>query len=233
MNTRVILLAGGQGRRLGGSNKALLRRHLPDRTGSRTDVGGGAAETLLHQWCTALTQRQLDGVVVGDPGLERHLTPAASALLRVTQEDPPFSGPAAAVCAGVRALPTVTTYDDAAHRPPEQVLLCAVDIVEPDPLLDWLLGHASHTDTQPSQDGLLPHDGLLAHDAQGRPQWLASLISTEWLRRRVATIAPGEEQGRSLRWLLGAAELRHLAMPPHLGHDVDEPDQATRWGIQL
>lgn len=213
---------------MGGASKALLRRHLPDRTGSRTDAGGGAAQTLLHQWCTAVTQRQLDGVVVGDPGLERHLAPAASALLRVTQEDPPFSGPAAAVCAGVRALPTETTdADDAAHRPLERVLLCAVDIVEPDPLLDWLLEAASHADTQPGGDGLLPHDG------QGRPQWLASLISAEWLRRRVATIAPDEEQGRSLRWLLGTAELRHLAMPPQLGHDVDEPGQAKRWGIQL
>ena len=227
VKTRVILLAGGRGRRLGGANKALLRRRLPDQT-SGVPGTDGPAMTLLSQWCSALAARGVSGVVVGEPALDQHLTPAASALLRVVQEDPPFSGPAAAVCAGVRALPAENQNNDGSTGGPwEQVLLSAVDIAEPDPLLGWLLDNASQALAEPGQVGLLPHDG------QGRAQWLASVISAGWLRRRVAMIPPGAEQGASLRWLLSTAPLRHLRMPPHLGCDIDDADQARRFGIQL
>lgn len=222
----MILLAGGRGRRLGGANKALLRRTPPDQTTGATSSGRGGT-TLLNQWCSALAGYGISGVVVGNPALEQHLTPAASALLQVTQEDPPFSGPAAAVCAGLRALPAETHHNDGADRPREQVLLSAVDIVEPAALLHWLLDTASHALPEPGHDGLLPHDG------QGRAQWLTSVIDAGWLRRRAATIAPGSEQGQSLRWLLGTAALTHLTMPDHLGDDIDEPHQARRFGIHV
>lgn len=227
VTTRVILLAGGRGQRLGGADKALLRRTLPAQASGAPGADQGGT-TLLSQWCSALAARGISGVVVGDPALHQHLTPAAAASLKVTQEDPPFSGPAAAVCAGMRALPAETQHHDGAmDQPWEQVLLSAVDIAEPAPLLDWLLDNACPAPTEPGQVGLLPHDG------QGRAQWLASVIHAGWLRRRVAMIPPGAEQAASLRWLLGTAPLRHLKMPQHLGADIDDPDQARRFGIQL
>lgn len=225
--TAVILLAGGRGRRLGGANKALLGRG-PSGQGGETTTADPPTTTLLGQWCAALEERGLGGALVGDPTLGEHLSPAAAARLTVTQESPAFSGPAAGVCAGVRALLQRRRADaDAAGAAPEQLLLCAVDVAEPAPLLDWLLRSASRAPLEPGRDGLLPFDG------QGRPQWLASVIAAEWLRRRVGALPPDAELGQSLRWLLGDASLMPLAMPPHLGHDIDDPEQARRFGFQL
>ncbi|WP_300345611.1 molybdenum cofactor guanylyltransferase [Nesterenkonia sp.] len=199
---QAILLAGGRGQRLGGVNKALLRRAAES---------GAESPTLLSLWCAALDARGIGGVVVGAEELAPQVPRARFAL---TQEDPPFSGPAAAVCAGVRAL----------EGSAQQVLLGAVDVVDPGPLLDWLL---SLDLRQPEWHGVLPHD------QQGRPQWLASVISREWLQHRAAQIACGAERGQSMRWLLGPASLRPVTMPPGLGEDIDEPAQARRLGIQL
>ncbi|GAA1825183.1 NTP transferase domain-containing protein [Nesterenkonia flava] len=236
---QIILLAGGRGSRLGGVNKALLRRSpelapappasesagsapsRPPLTGPEPVRSTAAGPTLLQQWVSALAARDITGVVVGDAVLGEHLPPAAESgmgpPLVLTREDPPFAGPAAAVCAGVRALPTPA--DPAGG----QVMLCAVDIAEPAPLLDWLLEAArSH-----------PHTAVLPRDGAGRDQWLASIVEARWLRERVAEIPPGEEEGQSLRWLLSSAQPLRIPLPAGLGHDIDDPHQARRFGVQL
>lgn len=84
-----IVVAGGRSSRLGGSPKALMR---PDRDGAPVLVRG-TVEALIG---LGLPAHRI--AVVGPEGL-----PLPDGVLR-TREDPPFSGPAAALAAGALAL---------------------------------------------------------------------------------------------------------------------------------
>ncbi|RJN31645.1 molybdenum cofactor guanylyltransferase [Nesterenkonia natronophila] len=200
VNAHAVLLAGGAGRRLGGTDKALLDR---------------AGRTLLDHWATALAERGVSGVVVGPQHLSRHLTPH----LRLTREDPPLSGPAAAVCAGVRALPPANSEDAS-----EAVLLFAVDMVNPGPLLDWLV------EWLPVLQGT-GEQAVVPRDAEGRFQMLSSAVGRAWLQQRVDRLLPGEEVGQSLRWLLDGAQTAHPVLPYDLSGDVDTPEDARRHSV--
>lgn len=202
--TRVqsVLLAGGAGSRLGGVDKALLARN--DRT-------------LLEHWTDALAEREVSGVVVGSDHLRRHLR--SDVLL--TREVPPLSGPAAAVCAGVRALAQVGPAE-----PAEVLLLLAVDTVDPGPLLDWLLDWIPAL-RETGEEAMVPRD------QQGQFQMLSCAVTRVWLSNRVSHLAPGEETGRSLRWLLTAAPTAHPLMPAGLGRDVDTPEDAQQLRVTL
>jgi molybdopterin-guanine dinucleotide biosynthesis protein A len=79
-----VLLAGGRGSRLGGTDKAALRL---------------GEVTLLQSALTALRGARV--VVVGPPHLAA--TPAPMPFV-VVREEPAFAGPAAAIAAGVTAL---------------------------------------------------------------------------------------------------------------------------------
>ncbi|RMI09143.1 ATP-binding cassette domain-containing protein, partial [Cellulomonas triticagri] len=78
-----VVLAGGTARRLGGVDKTAL------------DVGGRA---VLDRLLTGLRPSVPDVVLVADPGT------ATSPWPRRVREDPPGSGPAAALAAGARAV---------------------------------------------------------------------------------------------------------------------------------
>ncbi|WP_157984048.1 NTP transferase domain-containing protein [Nesterenkonia muleiensis] len=197
---RAVLLAGGAGKRLGGADKALL------------DHGG---RTLLEHWTAALADREFSGVVVGPEHLGENLPDG----FLLTREDPPLAGPAAAVCAGVRAL------DGAGSAAPDDVvLLLAVDVVDPVALLGWL------------QDWLPPlsragEQAVVPRDAQGQFQMLSSAFRHSWLSQRVAGLRPGEETSQSLRWLLEGARTVHPILPAGLGADVDTAEDAQRLGV--
>lgn len=197
---RTVLLAGGTGSRLGGADKALL-------------VSGG--RTLLEQWTDALAARGIGGVVIGPEHLSEYLP---DTLLR-TREDPPLSGPAAAVAAGVRAIDGSQTVG-----PDDVLLLLAVDVVDPAALLDWLLEWLP---------GLESEQAIVPRDQQGRFQMLSSAINHRWLSRRVAGLSQREEVGQSLRWLLGGARTAHPVLPEGRGLDVDTPEDAQRLNVDL
>jgi len=80
-----IVLAGGAGRRMGTGLKPLV------------PVGG---EPMLRRVLRALADAA-QIVVVGPDDLANHLTTA----VRLTREEPPGSGPVAAIAAGARLLP--------------------------------------------------------------------------------------------------------------------------------
>lgn len=214
-----VLLAGGRGSRLGGVDKALLTRD---------------GVPLLQHWCAALLARSVPTVVVGPPHLAAHLPSPGSeyagespggpqaaegaeehTLLRLTREDPPLAGPAAAVAAGVRRLAADDQLPVAGH-----VLLLAVDTIDPPALLDAL-------------QELAPAPGatVIPVDAEGRAQMLASLVDAAALRRRVAALDPGEEVGRPLRWLLEGFTVEHPSLPEGLGRDVDTAEDAAELGV--
>lgn len=202
MRAQAVLLAGGAGSRLGGLEKALLKRE---------------GRTLIAHWTDALLEREIPGVVVGSEHLRGHIP----GQILLTREDPPLSGPAAAVCAGVRAL-----IQSSPAQPAEVFLLLSVDTVDPGPLLDWLL------DWLPALHDT-GEDAVVPRDQGGQFQMLSSAVDRAWLSRRVAQLAPGEETGRSLRWLIGAAPTAHPLLPEGLGQDVDTTDDARHLGVAL
>lgn len=205
-----VLLAGGTGSRLGGADKALLRR-------------GGA--TLLQDWLEALVAREIAVAVVGPPHLGAQLdapqssrgAAGAAPEVLLTREDPPLSGPAAGVAAGVRAL---AAADLLPHE--GQVLLLAVDTVDPGALLDALQGVAPG-----------PGRGVIPVDAAGREQRLASMVDAAALRRTVDALAPGQEVGWPLRRLLEGLAVDHPRLPAGLGRDVDTAADAAALGIEV
>lgn len=190
-----VLLAGGAGRRLGGADKARLRRD---------------GSTLMQHWTEALAQRGVPTVVVGPESLRADL-PAGTLL---TREDPPLGGPAAAARAGLLALEEAGLL---AERP-GRVLLAAVDVVDPAPLLDWLLA-------QPQQAG---SHAVIPQDSTGRLQLLASLIPERPLRARAQEVTAAQAEGRPLRFMLEGIAATHPTMPEGLGADVDTPEDARR-----
>ncbi|GFZ78230.1 NTP transferase domain-containing protein [Nesterenkonia alkaliphila] len=200
-DVQAVLLAGGAGTRLGGADKALLIHR---------------GRTLLEHWGAALAERGVGTAVVGG----EHLRPQLPAGFRLTREDPPLSGPAAAVCAGVRALPPVE------GTPAHTVLLLSVDTVDPGPLLDWLAGWLPPVSAAGEQ-------ATVPRDREGRFQMLSAAVSGAWLRRRVAALSPGQETGQSLRWLLKGARTVHPVLPAGLGRDVDDHQDARALGIDL
>lgn len=223
---RAVLLAGGGGRRLGGVDKARLRR------GERT---------LLEHWTAELLRRQIPAVVVGPEELRADLPPQ----MLLTREDPPLGGPAAAVRAGMLALEQggllsgagPTEAGPASTEPASteagatgvgsagvgsaatpRILLAAVDVVDPAPLLDWLLA-------QPQQAG---SHAVIPQDSTGQLQLLASLIPERALRARAQEMTAAQAEGRPLRILVEGIDAVHPRMPAGLGADVDTPEDAHR-----
>ncbi|TLP80052.1 molybdenum cofactor guanylyltransferase [Nesterenkonia sphaerica] len=201
-SVHAVLLAGGAGSRLEGRDKALLIRQ---------------GRTLLDHWTAALDERGVTGVVVGPA----HLRPHLPVHLRLTREQPPLSGPAAAVCAGVRALPPAAT-----DEPDAAVLLLSVDTVDPGPLLDWL---------RPRLPVLRPdgHDAVVPQDAHGRLQMLSCAVRLAWLGQRVERLEPSQAAGKSLRWLIDGVSAAHPVLPSEMGNDVDTAEDARRHSIEL
>lgn len=180
-----VLLAGGAGSRLGGVDKAALRLD-------------GAA--LLDRALAALARAGVEVVVVGPPrGLPG---------VREAREDPPGSGPAAAVVAGLAALPPV-----------EEVLLLAVDLPRLPEALPLLLAAP------------LGPDGVVVEDADGRTQWLLGRYRGAALEAAAATL--GDPADRPLRALLGALDLAPVRLPAGLELDVDTVADARRAGVAL
>ncbi|MDP3209159.1 MAG: NTP transferase domain-containing protein, partial [Rhodoglobus sp.] len=125
-----VILAGGRGSRLGGASKArLLRGHV----------------TLLE-----LAIRATDGarqvVVVGDVDEDPGYT--------LTRETPAFSGPVAAVAAGVSLL---------SPAPGDFTLVLACDIPDSAAAVTALRLHV---------EGRATADGAIARDATGHQQYL-------------------------------------------------------------
>lgn len=183
-----ILLTGGTSRRLG-TDKALVR------------VEG---ETLARRSAAVLRS------VCGDLCVE--VGPGHSALPAV-REDPPGTGPLAAIVAGLDAL-AVTAADTVV------VLACDLPRVEP-ALLELLLGIGG--------DGAVP-------EWAGRAQTLCAVYGPRVVAEMRLRHAAGE---RSLRWVPASgvtlvSEARWQAVVAAFAlHDLDTPDDAADLGITL
>lgn len=180
-----VILAGGFGRRLGGADKPAIvvdGRTLLDRA-VEAAVHAGAAET----------------VVVGP----RRDT---SVPVRWTREEPPGSGPLAALAAGVAVL----------LARPRAVVVLAADLPLVSSELVGRLVLALRDDV----------DGAAVADAGGRVQPLVAAYRTGPLR--VALDAVGDPRDRAFRDLL--PHLRLVTVVDAAGaSDIDTPGDLARW----
>ncbi|MCC9178444.1 molybdenum cofactor guanylyltransferase [Arthrobacter sp. zg-Y750] len=192
-----VILAGGRSSRLGGSPKALLR------TGGRTLL-----ETTLD--AVAGARR----VAVVGPGSLLPLLEDASRETVLVREEPEFGGPAAAVAAGLEALPASGDW----------TLVLACDMPRIASAAGVLLDAAGSDDS----DG---DSTLLALDADGRSQPLAGLYRTADLRQAVLGHAPGGLTNMSMKALLARVQWRGVDVPPMSTADVDTWADARILGV--
>lgn len=199
MSVQAVLLAGGRGRRLGGEDKALLLRD---------------GRPLILHWQEALEERRVPFVVVGPEHLRRALGPEAL----LTREKPVWGGPAAAARTGALVLDEGRPW----------TLLLAVDVVDPAPLLDWVIQELMQWKQRAAVPGDAQPEAMVPRDGEGRLQYLSSAIASSALHRRAADFSDTQIGGRPLRVLLEGFRAVHPTMPERLGEDIDTPEDALR-----
>lgn len=177
-----IVLAGGRGSRLGGADKTAL-------------VLGGS--TVLERVLDALDEASRV-VVVGDIDVDRD-------DVTVVQEQPRFSGPAAAIGAGLAHTPSPWVFIAACDQP---FLAEAVR-----PLLDARTG-----------------DGVVAVDAEGRRQHLTSIVRSSALRNAVSE--QPTLTNCSVHALLAPLDLVEVPLSVRATHDVDTWHDLEELGVE-
>lgn len=178
-----ILLAGGRASRVDGAAKPLF------------DVGG---RTLLAAAVTAATDAAARPITVVAPVLDKTLP------VDWVREDPPFTGPAAAV---VAALASWSEDDD-----PAWTLVLACD----------LPGTGAAVRRLVDDIPLLPSDsdGVCLADTSSRPQWLIGAYRTGALRA-AASVLPDAGRDAPVRALLDDLAITVVVAPDDLTRDVD------------
>ena len=210
MHFDAVILAGGKSSRLGGVPKAQLRYD-------------GA--TLLQRAVAAARGAGRVVVVGPDPGTLPYGTLTA-------REDPPYSGPAAAIAAGLLALEgQVGEGQDGEGQegvvpPPEHapwVLVLACDMPLAAAAVPVLLQElAGHEETE----------GAMSISADGRKQPLLGIYRVSALQREVQAAA---EQGglanAAVFRLLARLDLLAVPVPAGSTDDVDTWDDAAALGV--
>lgn len=193
-----IVLAGGRGSRLGGVSKADL-------------VVGG--------------ERLLDRVLGAVAGCTPRIVVAPvdvtvpSGVIR-TRENPPLSGPAAAVAAATEVLD--------AHQPvPGWVLLLACDL----PGVAAAVGPLCGATVDASDDVDAFWASADSNDAW--VQWLVAVVRTRVLANAVDALGPGGCVDSSMGRLLGGLTWRPVAVPATAVDDIDTPADQQRWVREL
>lgn len=213
---QAVVLAGGLSRRLGGTPKAGLILHGQTLLARTVDAAAQLLE--VHEALAATAGVPQDTgpriAVVGPAaqlGLwlgEAHSRPQ----LTVVQEDPPHSGPAAGIAAGLSVLP------DRRGR----VLVLACDMPRAAELLTVLFG---------ALEGLAGDAGVIAVDA-GRAQPLAAIYPEGALRSAVAKAREAHRlQNASVFSLLANVLLKDCPVPEGLAADIDTWDDARAQGL--
>ncbi|MUN06824.1 NTP transferase domain-containing protein [Agromyces luteolus] len=186
--------------------------------GGRAERLGGIAKGDLRVDGTTLLER-----VVAAAGMARHRVVVGDAGATelpgdvvVVREEPPFSGPAAGVAAGVAALPPrpgVAGEDAAAgDAAADAVLLLAGDLPFVAEAIPPLLAAFVGADAARA-------DGAMIVDETGRAQYLTAVVRRAALDDAIA--AAGRLEGASMRRLVAALRLVDVALPGRATMDVD------------
>jgi molybdopterin-guanine dinucleotide biosynthesis protein A len=191
-----VVLAGGRSSRMGSAHKAAL-------------VFGGRS---LLQCAVDAAGDSRSIVVVAPDGLLRGISRVIAA-----REFPAWGGPAAALVAGVEALPEPRA---------EWLLVLACDLPLAGDAVAALLAGA-RLDAAPAD-----LDGVVAVDSAGRRQPLLAVYRTAALELAAAR-RDGPLTGLPLRSLLAGLTLVEVSIDDDLLADVDTPDQARSFGIEV
>lgn len=180
-----ILLAGGRASRVDGAAKPLF------------EVGG---RTLLSAAVEAARDAGARRITVAGPVLDPSLP------VTWVREDPPFSGPAAAVVSALES------WRASADPDPEWTLLLACDLPAVRPAVARLVADIV----------LLPSDtdGICLADAASRPQWLTGAYRTAALRASASAL-PSNGRDASVRALMDDLAIAVVTAGEDLTGDVD------------
>lgn len=200
----VLILAGGEARRLGGADKAMV------------EIGG---RTLLDRVIEACFDAVHDARLPGDDLGEiasAHAVSAASIasaiivvgpprptnrVVRWARENLPGGGPVPAIAAGLSVC-----------RAP-YVGVFAADL----PFLNAATVHSLWTALADSPE----HDGAVAVDEDGREQWLTGVYRRDALLAKIADRSADEMRGLPLRRLAADLRLLRIAPPGQSALDCD------------
>lgn len=214
---QAVILAGGLSRRLGGVPKAGLV--LDGQTLLARTVDSAAQLLQMQQSPAAAPALGGTGAriaVVGPVKQVQHWLESSRSqhLVTVIQEDPPYSGPAAGIAAGLSAL----------QDRGEQVLVLACDMPHVAQLLTILSRElAAAPDTT----------GVMASDA-GRAQPLAAIYPEQALRAAADKARETHRlQNASVISLLASVISKDCAVPPGLTADIDTWEDARAQGIAM
>ena len=216
MTIAAVILAGGRGSRLGGADKARVRiegQTLLARAITAARDCGCASITVAgpRRDRNGPDESVLDGFGHDESG--RDGMDGASDAVAWVREDPPFTGPAAALVAALAAA-------DPAAASAEWTLVLACDLVHP------ALAAAQLTRDLP----LLPDDtdGLCLADGSGRPQWLTGLYRTGPLRE-AASALPDAGRDAAVRTLMADLAIAVVRAAPEAIADIDTWDDLREW----
>ncbi|MET1015653.1 MAG: NTP transferase domain-containing protein [Leifsonia flava] len=200
-----VIVAGGRAHRLHGASKPALLwngRSLRDR--SLAAVGSARAIVWVGD---------------GDAGLDPRVI--------VTRERPLYGGPAAALAAGLAALP---------HPLAPMIVVIAVDLPRIEEAVAALLSAVAVADADADVDDgdgtARSLDGVIGVDAAGFRQPLLAAYRSEALESAVRSHADPID-GSSLRRLIRDLRLREIALPDGVTADIDTPEDAAYHGIAL
>lgn len=213
-----VILAGGRSSRLGGVPKALLEYD------GATLLARTLASVRTATRVAVVGPEELSATITGY--LESLESAEADQLVVLTREDPPFSGPAAGIVAGVRALRELDSLAQAGTGS-EYTLLLACDMPLLGALPETLLRVARE---HPEADVCQPLD------ASGRAQPLASCVATEALQAAVAELGD-TSAGMSVSGLLASLQVYRFQPDAVAGSDaatsdVDTWESARAFGIE-
>jgi molybdopterin-guanine dinucleotide biosynthesis protein A len=198
-----VILAGGRSSRLGGVPKPQLMYDGETLLARALGAAAGAAKT----------------VVVGpDPG-------GLPAGVMACREDPPFSGPASAIAAGLGALAA-----DRSGTPSPLTLILACDMPHSAAAVRVLRSNMDVTAA--GFNAASGRDGAMAVTPEGRKQPLAGLYRTDSLLRAVdeARLRAGITDA-SVFSLLARLDVRLVTVPSGSTDDVDTWDDAAALGV--
>lgn len=210
MEFDAIVLAGGRSSRMGAEKSGLLFEGR-----SLVEVAVSAARAARR-------------VVVVGPGATADAIASATGDARIARvltarEEPAWGGPAAALVAGLDRLAADPARNDTA----EWLLVLACDLPRGDEAAAALVAAAvAHTSTA--------CEAVVAVDGSGRRQPLLALYRTDAVARAAASARKRNDLvGLPLRRLVGTLDTVEVCINDALCADVDTPDQARAFGIQV
>ena len=207
----VVILAGGASRRMGSDKLALTR----DGVTLLDTVIRGVQEHLRAHGCGA------DIVVVG-PRPSSASPDGGPVDVVFTREQPPGSGPLAAVAAGLERIDPGEVSDPF-------VIVLAGDAPAAPAAMPLLLAGLSGHESSGHELRAHPHDAAMLVDADDRLQALCAAYRLRPLRDALDDL--GELDGRAMHDVLAGLSISQVPDTLEAADDIDTPDDARRRGF--